>query len=291
MDKSGFLSLAKSASFESAVSSIIGRTCLIEFGIIKEFAKDESGEDIEDIVHVLVSVAKERKDARLYTCRLVNLTGTSLYVNTKAKVDDKVIVVFPRRYDEAMFLKENNEALVNSESRSYSPFCGIAFLANRYSEEEYRNFIEENEGEVTLNLAYSEEDEKNLLVIQTKNDGSVSLENKASKTEIGADGTLKFSNMDSDGNAVVSLSASSEGSITIDNAKATVSIDSEGNISIDSKGGKLTLKNNSASLFDILNGMLTILNSSLATAGSPASHTVVPNQFSQQTTALGNLMQ
>ena len=45
------------------------------------------------------------------------------------------------------------------------------------------------------------------------------------------------------------------------------------------------------SLFEILKSALTTLNSSLTTAGSPANHTVVPGQFTQQLTQLQQLME
>ena len=45
------------------------------------------------------------------------------------------------------------------------------------------------------------------------------------------------------------------------------------------------------SLFNIIEGMLNVLNNSLTTAGSPANHTVVPGQFTQQLTQLRQLME
>ena len=68
-------------------------------------------------------------------------------------------------------------------------------------------------------------------------------------------------------------------------------MDKDGNVTIDAKSKKVSIKNTQANLFTILNSMLNILNTSLATAGSPANHTVVPNQFSTQAQQLGQLMQ
>lgn len=97
--------------------------------------------------------------------------------------------------------------------------------------------------------------------------------------------TIKFTFNDNQ------LEINKDNEITVSNGKAEVKVDKNGNITVDAKTGKITLKNSSSSLYDILNGMLQILNTSLATAGSPASHTVVPNQFTTQSTQLGQLMQ
>lgn len=91
------------------------------------------------------------------------------------------------------------------------------------------------------------------------------------------------------GNTQLVLNKDSEISVT--NGKADITVDKDGNVTIDSKNGKICLKNSVTSLYTILDGMLNILNSSLATAGSPASHTVVPQQFASQSTQLGQLMQ
>lgn len=91
------------------------------------------------------------------------------------------------------------------------------------------------------------------------------------------------------GNTQLVLNKDDEISVT--NGKADITVDKDGNVTIDSKNGKICLKNSMTSLYTILDGMLQILNSSLATAGSPASHTVVPQQFASQSTQLGQLMQ
>jgi DNA-directed RNA polymerase subunit RPC12/RpoP len=90
---------------------------------------------------------------------------------------------------------------------------------------------------------------------------------------------------------VIPFKIDKDGAVTItSNSNTTISVDKNGNVTINAKG-KISLKNNSANLYSILDGMLTVLNNSLATAGSPASHTVVPAQFQTQQTQLGQLMQ
>lgn len=165
-----------------------------------------------------------------------------------------------------------------------------------------------SDGTINVALAYDEDKDKNLLNINTQTDGSVAVDvgdtsgDAYCKMQINADGSYSVENkkgstsLDKDGllsikSNNVNISTNSNSEITVNNGKAEIKVDQNGNVSIDAKTGKITLKNNMANLFTILNGMLQILNTSLATAGSPASHTVVPQQFTQQSTQLGQLMQ
>ena len=139
---------------------------------------------------------------------------------------------------------------------------------NQYQEATHKNYIDIVNGTLTLKLAYNEDKNKNLFELNINEEGAIAFNND-----------------------VTSVSIDAEGNYEIDNGKSKISVDKNGNIKIDSMSGKVSIKNNSANLFTILNGMLQILNTSLATAGSPASHTVVPQQFAQQSTQLGQLME
>ena len=76
-----------------------------------------------------------------------------------------------------------------------------------------------------------------------------------------------------------------------------VLMDNEDNVFVKGKkvqliGEKFSVVNSSqTSLYQILYQTLTILNSSLTTAGSPANHTVVPEQFQTQLQQLQELME
>jgi hypothetical protein len=141
-------------------------------------------------------------------------------------------------------------------------------LVNQFRPDDYKNFITFDEGKMTVNLAYNEDEDKNLFTLSTNEKGEFSLSSNDVKVDIKEDNSL-----------------------SIDTSKAKINIDKDGNIELNSMGGKISLKNNTANLYTILDGILTILNSSLATQGSPAAHTVIPNQFTAQVTQLGNLMQ
>ena len=266
--QSDFLIQAQFSTFSNAVQSIIGRTCLIEFGIVKEIIA-------KGIVRVVVSVAKEPSDVRILNCILIVPSASSVMVNIEPQINDKVIVFFPRRFNSGMFQidlenadAECNDIIKDDNGEGFTPFTGLAMLANQFRPNEYFNSITLNNGMAEIKLAYSSDDSKNLLTVSTNEKGEVSVKSNA-----------------------VSLDVKSDNSITIDTSKAKVNIDKDGNITVDAMSGKLTLKNSRASLFDILNNMLRTLNTTLSTSGSPAKHVVDPNQFQQQATDLSNLMQ
>lgn len=266
--------------------AFIGTTFILEYGIVKNIPA-------KGIVTVEMSVADSADDIIITNCVYANLAGSSFSLNIKPNIDDKVMVFFPRKFLGAMFKKESNEALVSECGNGYSLMGGIAVPMNQYQETTHKNYIDLSDGNLTLKLAYDEENERNLFSLTTSADGSLSLSLGYNEDEdkgmvelsAQADGNITLSN------AVTTVTVGDDGAYNIDNGKSTVSVDKDGNVIIDAKSGKVTIKNSSANLFTILKGMLQILNSSLATAGSPANHTVVPNQFSQQDTQLGQLMQ
>lgn len=258
---------------------VINNTFIVEMGIVKDIPSD-------GIVTVEMSVANDAEKIVVTNCVLANFASSSVTVNIKPNIDDKVLVLFPRKFAGGMFNPETNEPIISEAVTGYCMTGGIAILMNQYQEAFHKNFIDVSDGKLTMKLAYSEDDEKNLLVLETNELGEITLQTNDNFTEtINKDGELDIKCNDTN----INVNKSNE--IAITTGKAKVNIDSSGNITIDAMGGKLSLKNDKASLFSILDGMLKILNSSLATAGSPASHTVVPQQFSQQSTQLGQLMQ
>lgn len=243
------------------INRMIQSTFIIEFGIVKAIPA-------KGIVTVETAVAKNIDSIVVTDCILASTVNKSLAVDIVPQIDDKVIVFFPKNFSPDMFSAENNEPIITDIPKGYNLFCGIAVLLNQFVTADNKNFLTVDNGKISLNIAYSENDEANLLVINTTDKGEISLKSNS-----------------------VAVDIKSDNSLSIDTSKATINVDTDGNVTINAMDGKLSLKNNSADMFTILNGMLQILNSTLATAGSPASHTVVPNQFQQQSTDLSNLMQ
>lgn len=410
----------QSASLPDAVQAMINRSCIIDFGIVKEAEPDVSA----GCVTVEVSAATSSNDVHILTCVLASFAGSNLTTNIVPTVGDKVLVVYPRRYNVDMFNTKNDDVIIDEYTSGYNMLSGIAILLNQYRKNEHLQFFEAAKTGTTLRLAYSEEEKDNFLIVTTdeqgyidfkchnntssltaegfkaslawneddeenkltlvtdeeanvhikangnrkdltsdglsiglaydadneenkltfdsdesanvhikanynfldlteegfsvklagsedenklsfvsdedgaftvtSNDNSIALDKDGALTvtaasgnctvEINKDGELNIASND------VTITVAKDGSVTISN-KAEVTIDSSGNVAVDAKSGKLSLKNSVGSLFDILDGAFQILNSSLATAGSPASHTVIPQQFAQQATMLKQVMQ
>lgn len=252
---------ALSQSPSDVLRRVLGCAFIVDMGIIKEILEDGR-------ITVEMSASNKAEDITIVNCFLANIASSSVTIHVKPNIDDKVIVLFPRRYSSRMFNPEQNETIVSEGVSSYSTCGGIAILMNVFQEDFHKNYISIEDGCLTIKLAYSEDDEKNLFSLTTTSDGAVTLNSN--------DTTVSIDN---------------ENAMTINTGKAQVNIDKDGNVKIDAMTGKLTIKNNQADLFTILNGMLTILNTSLSTSGSPAKHVVDPQQFQLQVTSLGNLMQ
>ena len=258
-DENFFLE-ATAQSESDMLHRVIGNSFIIEYGIIKDIPAD-------GIVTVEMSVAQKNTDVIITNCVLASFASSSFTMNIKPNFDDKVMVLFPRKYHNDMFNVKNNETIISEAGTGYNVLTGVAILLNQF-QDVHKNFIDIQDGAVTLKMGYSEDEDTNNVEFTSDNDGNIEIKNPKADIKI-----------------------TSEGEININNGKSEVVIDSDGNIKINAQSGKISLKNNSASLFDILDGMLQILNTSLATAGSPASHTVVPQQFAQQSAYLKQLME
>ena len=299
MNVEDYYGMTYSASFESAVRAIFGRTCIIEYGIIKEIPEEAEGA----IVSVLVSVAKNTSDMRLYTCPLISFGGSSLIVKTEPKVNDKVIVLFPRRYNDEMFLldEEHEDTIIDEYATGYNAFGGIAILANRFDAESYGNQITVEEESIKANFHVKKEGSETNpnTVAEIKKDGSISIESIYDKgtdsfkfsSTVSSDGSWEMKTKNPSANTSVKISAGSDGEVLIDNGKAKVTVKSDGSIEINSLDSKISIKNNKANLFTILKNTFNTLNNSLKTSGSPAKHVVDPNQFSNEANQLSDLLE
>jgi hypothetical protein len=251
---------------------------------------------------------------QVMTCVLANPASSSLTTYVKPNEGDRVIVLYPRLFDAKMFTVEEakkKEVIINAEARGYNLISGIAILMNQFKEASHKNLLKLDDGKVTLKLAYDKDNDKNLLTLETDENGAIHLdsnegkfkidmnnvtegEDKGISTKVTCNDATAEINKDSEitvANKKASVNINKDGAFTVtSNSNTKIQIDKDGNITLEAKG-KISLKNSSANLFSILDGMLNILNTSLATAGSPASHTVVPSQFQAQQTQLGQLMQ
>ena len=239
-------------SFSDIVHRIIGNTLIVEYGIIKDVPAD-------GIVTVAFSVAKDKSNVVITNCVLVNLASTSLTVNIKPNIDDKVLILFPRRFCNDMFAKESNEPVIYKEGNGYSINSGIAILINQF-QEFHKNFIDIADGTVNLKLAYKietddngneTEDSRNLVSLEVDENGN---------TTASSEGTLATSLVysEDDEKFRILFSVDSEGAVQFNsNDLFTMNIDAEGAINVQSNDVQLSV--NTDNEINVTNSKSTVL--------------------------------
>lgn len=238
----------------SEINALIKQTCIIDYGIIQKVVAD-------GIVEVAVAVAKTPQDMKIMTCVLAGLASDSLTVNVKPKEGDRVLIVYPKLYSEDMFdvpseNEKKTELVIDFNAKGYNMTGGIAVLLNQYKTASHKNYIEADNGNIKLKLAYDKNEDKNLVEIETKHNGDINIKNPHAQIDIDKDGA-----------------------VTITSVKASLSMDKNGNVIIDSKG-KYTIKNNSTDLLSVISDFNTILQS-LKTTGSASAQTISPDTITQ----------
>ena len=222
----------------------IGTTFIVEYGIIKKIPAT-------GIVTVEMAVADSADDIIITNCVLASFSSSSVTVNIKPNIDDKVIVLFPRRFAGKMFNPETNEPIITECGNGYTLMGGIAILLNQYQEAFHKNYIDISDGCITLKMAYSEDDDKNLFTFESNADGELTLVSND-----------------------VQITTNKDSEITVANGKATITVDKNGNVTIDAHG-KYTIKNGVTSLKEVTDGLAQEVEN-LTTFGSPANHATSP---------------
>jgi hypothetical protein len=164
-----FLMKTQTATFSNAVKAIIGRSCLIEFGIIKRIIAGGS------VVQVAVSVAKDASDTRILPCVLVSPCASSFAINIVPKVNDKVLVFLPRRFNADMFSTNQNDIITDANGEGFTPFTGLAILYNQFRGD-YKNKLTVDNGDITVAT------EKASIHIDTS--GNITVDAKSGKINI-----------------------------------------------------------------------------------------------------------
>ena len=259
---SSILNGASSANFMTAVQAMISRSCIVDFGVIQK--ADKKG-----IVEVAVSVADSSEDIKYITCVLANTASSSVTVNIKPNVGDKVIVLYPRRFDSKMFSTDNKDVIVNKNARGYNLFSGIALLCNQYKVNSHKNLITLEDGTVTIQLVYNEDDDKNKVIASINSDGELAYSsNENFNLNVNKDGSFELASNN------VQITTNSNDEVSITNGKATVKIDSSGNVTVETPG-KYKFKNNTTDLKSVIDGLAKEVEN-LTTVGSPATQSTSP---------------
>lgn len=239
----------------------IGATYIVDYGIIKDIPTD-------GIVTVEMSASKDKQSITVTNCVLASFASSSFTVKIKPNIDDKVIVLFPKNYSSRMFDKEVNETIISQATEGYCLLGGIAILLNQF-QDFHKNYIDFSDGCADIKLAYSEDDDKNFISLNTNKDGEITLTVKDKFSQkIDKDGALNITSNST------SIEINKDNEITVNNGKATVTIDKNGNVKIDTSG-KYTIKNSSTNLKDVIDGVAKELEN-LTTKGSPAMQATSP---------------
>ena len=239
----------------------IGATYIVDYGIIKDIPTD-------GIVTVEMSASKDKQSITVTNCILASFASSSFTVKIKPNIDDKVIVLFPKNYSSRMFDKEVNETIISQATEGYCLLGGIAILLNQF-QDFHKNYIDFSDGCADIKLAYSEDDDKNFISLNTNKDGEITLTVKDKFSQkIDKDGALNITSNNT------SIKINKDDEITVNNGKATVTIDKNGNVKIDTSG-KYTIKNSSTNLKDVIDGVAKALEN-LTTVGSPATQATSP---------------
>ena len=239
----------------------IGATYIVDYGIIKDIPTD-------GIVTVEMSASKDKQSITITNCILASFASSSFTVKIKPNIDDKVIVLFPKNYSSRMFDKEVNETIISQATEGYCLLGGIAILLNQF-QDFHKNYIDFSDGCADIKLAYSEDDDKNFISLNTNKDGEIMLTVKDKFSQkIDKDGALNITSNNT------SIKINKDNEITVNNGKATVTIDKNGNVKIDTSG-KYIIKNSSTNLKDVIDGVAKELEN-LTTVGSPATQATSP---------------
>ena len=138
MKDPNFIAQEAGLNFGSVVEAIIKRSCIVDYGIIQNVVAD-------GVVDVSLAVSRTEQDMFCMTCVLANIASSSFTLNIKPKKGDRVLVVYPRIFDDDMFtVPDGDDALkpiINFDAKGYNLMSGIAILINQYKEASHKNLL------------------------------------------------------------------------------------------------------------------------------------------------------
>lgn len=262
MEEPNFIAERECIDFTTVVDAILRRSCIVDYGIIQNI---KSG----GVVDVSVAVSETPQDMLCMTCVLANVASSALAVKIKPVVGDRVLILYPRIYDDSMFSMAESEddrkkIIVNENAKSYSLCGGIAILINQ-CKTFYKNVITAEAGKIDIALAYDTDEEENKFTLSVNEKGEFTLHSND-----------------------VSVSADEDGAITVTAPNASISIDKNGNIIIDSKG-MYTIKNDKTDLFKVIKGLSDEVSNLTTTGTETAQATSLDSKASIATWVTGTL--
>lgn len=180
MKDPNFIAQEAGLNFNSVVEAVIKHSCIIDYGIIQNIVAD-------GVVDVSVAVSRTEQDMLCMTCVLANIASAGFTLNIKPAVGDRVLVVYPRIYDDKMFTvpdgeEDKKKLIVNFDAKGYNLMSGIAILINQYKKASHKNVITVDKGNVTAKL--------NKVEITTDSDGAITVDNGKATVNIDKDGNV-----------------------------------------------------------------------------------------------------
>lgn len=252
MEDPNLLVQEQGLNFGSVVEAIIKRSCIIDYGIVQEVVSD-------GVVDVAVAVSRTKQDMICLTCVLANTASSSLTVNIKPNVGDRVLVVYPRIFNDKMFevpenkddeeddKKKKKEVIVDFNAKGYNLMSGIAILINQYKEASHKNLITVEDGKVDMKLGYYEEDdeEKFHITFSTDEDGAVAFSNEKCNINIDKDGCLNaefgYYEEDDEEKFHDTVTTDKDGAVTVSNDKASLEVSKDGDITVANEKGSVKM--------------------------------------------------
>ena len=233
MEELNFIAGNQSLNFDTVVEAIVKRSCIVDFGIVQSVPAN-------GLVNVSVAVSSTEQDMFCMTCVLANIASSSFAVNVVPHAGDRVLVLYPRMYDEKMFSLSDNESdnkkiIVNPNAKGYNLNAGIAILMSQYKVNGHKNLLNIEDGKIELSLAYDKDNDTHKLSITTDMDGAYSITNEKSTVSVNADGYLSYANTD-DGKSKIEFTSSG---FTIQDKNECKIVSSSSDIQIN---GKLKVK-------------------------------------------------
>lgn len=192
MAEPNFIAQEQGLNFNSVVEAIIKRSCIIDYGIIQKVVA-------KGVVEVAVAVAKTEEDMLCMTCVLANTASTALTIDIVPHVGDRVLVVYPRLYNDKMFNvtdseDDNAKLTIDFGAQGYNLMSGIAILINQCKTSAHKNVITFEDGKVDIKLSYNKNQNKNFIKLSTTADGDMTFSNDKCTVAVDKDGAVAFSN-------------------------------------------------------------------------------------------------
>ena len=230
MGEPNFIAGNNSLDFNTAVEAVIKRSCIIDYGIVESIPA-------EGIVNVAVAVASTKQNMFYMSCVLANIASSSFTLRIKPNIGDRVLVIYPRLYDDNMFTisddeEERKKVIINHNAKGSNLLSGIAILINQYKKSGHTNLLQIEDGKIALKLLHDKDSDTDKITFETSNNGDVYLNSNGNVVNLDKDGALSarlahYKEDDTDKHHLT-LATDSSGAYTITNDKSTFSIGSNG---------------------------------------------------------------